>query len=318
MQLSEFFHRYKKPLLIAAAIVITIFVVWGLYGAYFFLNMIYAMDNPSIERSPGYEYIAHVRGLDNSSTPDGAARIMLPVPMYNGSAVLPFDKTVAQELLARRIQPLRRGHVNIQDYGVHGTKSFSVADTDHGRMIEARVVETDYFEISTYSPLNSSWENNRMYTIRKSAPAFDDYVMRIEEVIGPNGSIATNAKFQGLAVRPLYPDAGDIPTPYTRAMGENMTGYTSYVYIDEGLKPAGAGNYTIDVHASFATRAAYHPYGMDVGDNFLFLIDESIPGGVTGFVPIRVQYDGRYNNSGLASRLGYFNYDMLPESERPR
>jgi hypothetical protein len=327
MQLPEFLHRYKKPLLIAAAVAITIYLALGAVGACFFLHMLYAMDNPSITRSPGYEYIANVRGLDNFSTADGTARIMLPVPMYNGRAVVPFDKTLYKGFSGGAFSRDRYGPydsviVNIQGYGAHGTKSFCVTDTDYGRMIEARIVETDYFEVSRYSPFYPSRESDKpnhygMYTVRRAAPAFDDYVMRIEEAIGPAGRNETNATLQGLAARPLYPDAGDIPALYTRAMAENLTGYTSYVYIDEGLKPAGNGNYTIDIHASFVISAAYRPYAMEPGDNYLFLIYESIPANVTGFVPISVQYDGRYNNSGLSSRLHYFNVDMLPESERP-
>ncbi|HEY3272225.1 MAG TPA: hypothetical protein VGJ92_00605 [Methanocella sp.] len=325
MRLPAFIERNKKRLLTGTvAAVVAIFVVVCIAGIGIFLCL---MSTDNHVRPPGYEYIATVRGLDNFSTADGTARIMLPVPMYNGRAAVPFDKTLYEgysgiPLFWGWFGPYGAVAVNIQGYGVHGTKSFCVTDTGYGRMIEARIVETDYFEVNRDSPYYPSRENDtpnryEMYTVRRSAPAFDDYTMRLETAISPAFSNETNATLQGLAARPLYPDAGDLPAPYTRAMADNLTGYTSYVYIDEGLKPAGAGNHTIDIDASFVISAAYRPYYMEPGDHHLFLIHESVPAGVTGFVPVRVQYDGRYNDSALAARLHYFRVDMLPEIDRP-
>jgi hypothetical protein len=107
--------------------------------------------------------------------------------------------------------------------------------------------------------------------------------------------------------KPLYPDAGELSTDYTGWMtGENVTGYTSYIYLDEGFRPLAAES-TLEIYASILIRVDDHPYGMNLNNkNYLFLINESVPGNVTGFIPVKVQYVGKLNSSELYMYMDNF------------
>jgi hypothetical protein len=41
-------------------------------------------------------------------------------------------------------------------------------------------------------------------------------------------------------------------------------------------------------------------------ENYLFMINESVPGNVTGFVPVKVQYVGKLSSSALYTHMEDF------------
>lgn len=289
-----FISRHKM-LLLSVVIVVGVFLLLAVLAGLYLNNFIYTFDNPDIVRSPYYEYIVKVRGIESYDAPGGNASIYFPVPSYGGSPVMPFSDRLEKDIgiYAQGHSPYDCTIVNINPFGYHGTRSLEAVNTSYGWMLETLIKDTDNHEV------DFKW-------VPKPIVSFDKMEIRIQYPIGPAGTQVTDALLEGLKATPLQPDVDQLPTYYTRPIGrENVTGYTTYLYLDEGLRPLGP-NSTIDIYASLLIKVGDRPYGGGTNENYLFMINESIPGGVTGFVPVRVQFAGRLNSSALNTYMDDF------------
>ncbi|WP_424358430.1 hypothetical protein [Methanocella sp. MCL-LM] len=250
---------------------------------------------------PYYEYNINVSGLENFTTDDGSAVIMLPAPAVDGRVILPFGGKFNGSLYKN----IGDGGfdvniVGINGWGYHGTRYVEVVNTSHGQMIEARFDSTDFYKVwpsrSGDHLTNMTLDEYGMYTINKTEPAFDDLIFRSRMVLGPKDNETTNATVASLANRPLHPIANTSSAGYTiSAKIPYVENYTSYIYLDERLKPVSPGNHTIEIYARMEIAVGVHPYGGSQGNHYVFVIRESIPEGVTGYVPVTVQYIGNAN-----------------------
>lgn len=277
-----------KILLLSVAAVLGIFLLLAVLAGLYLCNFLYTFDNPDIVRSPYYEYIVKVRGIEGFDAPGGNASIYFPVPSYGGSPVLPFSDRLEKDtgIYAQGYSPYDCTIVNINPWGYHGTRSLEAVNTSHGWMLEARIRDTDYREV----------DFNR---VPKPVTSFDKMEIRIQYPIGPSDSKKTNVTLEGLKAIPLFPHAGELPTNYTRPLADkNVTSYTSYIYLDEGLRPLDS-NSTLGIYASLVIKVGDRPYGGGTSENYLFMINESIPGGVTGLIPVKVQYMGELGSLEL-------------------
>jgi hypothetical protein len=288
--------RYVILFLLIAAAAGALLLFMVIITLQFVCGGLSTIDNPSIARSPYYEYIIKVRGIENFDAPGGEASLYFPVSLYNGSPVLPFSGKLERGLgdYGGRYSPYDIKVVDINPMGYHGTQYIAPVDTKYGTMLEAAINDTDNREVD-------------FKRVPKQVVSFDRIDIRMLNPIGPVDSKATNATVEGLKTRPLDPDAGVQPVNYTRWIAvENRTGYTTYVYIDEGLRPLATNN-TLEIYASFVIRIDDHPYGINEGNrNYLFMINESIPGNVTGFVPVKVQYLGVFSSLELNTLMSDF------------
>ena len=250
---------------------------------------------------PYYEYSVNVSGLDQFTTDDGPALIRVPVPATGDMVVLPFEGKATESF--NKYPPGGGGFdldiLNVNAWGYHGTRYIDVVNTDYGKMIEARFDQTSSYKVwpsRGYEYLQASNETPDeygMYTINKTGPAFDDLVFRVRMAIGPNGNDTTNATVASLVYRPLYPIANNSSTSYTiPARIAYVENYTSWIYLDESLKPINPGNHTIEIYVKLKIGVGVHPYDGSKGNHYVFVIRESIPEGVNGYVPVTVQYIG--------------------------
>lgn len=219
-------------------------------------------DDPNYVEPPHYWYTIRITGLDQFYTDNGSAQIMVPVPIYKDNALLPFTTNMPQEYWKtesgyNHVFGNGKSIVFLNNYPSHGAKSISIENASFGKILSIQ--------------LNNNAINN-------STPSFSRVSTSILYEIGPIGKSETNDKINSLIDKPFYPDAGTLMTNYTIWInGNNATYYTTYMYIDESLKPITPGNHTIDVYAMFDVVVGYKPWGSTMGDNYLFFIHESIP-----------------------------------------
>jgi hypothetical protein len=263
------------------------------------VTLVSGCDDPKLVATPYYEYTLRVTGLESFTTENGTARIMVPVPMLDGAVLVPFQGRFNGTLWQ---YPYRGAWdtniVNVNNWDRHGALYIAIVDSPHGNMMDIGFHKTDYFQFWGQSnPYYSQAKNLTpdqygVYTVNKTVPSFDDIAVRIREVLGRTDSSETNIIVGSLKNRSLYPYLGNITTNYTiPAKSGSIGDYTSLVYIDESLIPIGPGNHTIEIDAKFEVVVGFHPYD-GYGDHYTFIIKESIPGGVTGYVPVTVQYLG--------------------------
>jgi hypothetical protein len=228
-------------------------------------------DDPNWESPPHYQYKINITGLENFNSISGQAHIMMPVPEADGKVSLPFEDPLAGQ---QYIYPGRGPwNSNFAQGGI------CLKQTPRGLMLDIGLNE-------------SAADKNSTDALLKNVS------FSMVNIFGPSGSRQANDTANELISHPLVPVLNDTPTPYTVWIkGENVSNYTTYLYIDENLEPINASNRSIDVYVEFGIIVGYHPYG-ESSTQTIYVIKESIPANVTGFIPVRVQYAG--------SRRGFY------------
>ncbi len=281
-------------------------------------------DDPNYVTSPHYRYGIHVMGIENYSTASGMARILVPIPMYGDKPLLPFNGAAGENIYAPSGYGAYDSNIVVlNDYGYHVVRSLSVNDTPDGPMLDIIVNETDFYDfyssssslqisLPVYRMFNSSLVSpevsplgNNTYRYVKPSPGFDEIRVHITDMLGPVGSVKANDTVMALRSKPLNPDAHNEATPYTLYIDgakESNQSYASYIFLDPSLRPIGP-NKTIELYAVFEVIVGDRPYG-GPGDHNVYVIRESIPSSVTGFIPVKVQYAGHFREYSVEDRWG--------------
>lgn len=256
--------------------------------------MLAGCDDPNIVTSPHYRYGVHVTGIEDFTAVNGTAHIMVPIPIYKEKPLIPFNGSVTQDLSFGPAWNWNK--VTLNDWGFNVIRSLSVNTTQYGPMLEMTANETGYSvrrESASPSPsANMTALGYDNYQYNKTAPTFDEVRVHITNMFG---SAEGNDTVRALIAKPLYPDAGNASTPYTMwiyGANESNRSYTSYVYIDPAL--TGPKNGSFALYAIFEVIVGDRPYG-GPGKHTVYVIRESIPSNVTGFIPVKVQYMGVFN-----------------------
>jgi hypothetical protein len=276
---------------IAVTVVVIVVAVAALCSVLHFLGSI---DDPFRPRAPDYRYEASVSGLEGFTTADGSATIRLPLPGVDGAPLLmegwwanyppdPWEKR-------------------------HGMLSLGPVNTTEGPMLEARLNMTDYYlSYARVTPIAIMPGQNTSALPepepeRVSKPwSFDDvHVIAsgyIEPLDYPTGSEG-RAAVKEFLVTPL------LPVAYVPEGCTIETEYQTYVYIDPALKPLTAGS-ELRVKGTMTVTLNHNKVnaseeGKRSFEYHTYKIDETIPGGRTGYVPVQVQYSYHAGISGPA------------------
>ena len=284
-------NRFKKPLLILAAAAVIVLVVTFLALAALFISFFYylgTIDDPFHPGPPLYQYELTVSGLDGFTTVNGSAVIMVPLPAQNGSPVLAGGWWVDYPPDYRE----RR----------HGMTGLSPTNTPMGPMLAAGINMTDYYEsyagVTPMAILPGQNESELPHIV----PARVDKPWSFDNLnIIASGSIGTlddPTSEQGRQAVIAFLQAPLVPA-------QNGTGnmnYTTYVYIDPELSPKNNDS-TIRIHGALSVVLNHNKVnaseeGMRRFEYHTYTIDESIPAGVTGYVPINISCS---SSSGTSS-----------------
>jgi hypothetical protein len=289
-----FTGRYKKPLLLLGVVVLAAVVVLVLLAVAWICLIIFtwgSIDDPFRPREPIYYYTVDVTGLDGFSTANGSAVIMLPLPALNGAPVLPAGWWVNYS------PDPREQH--------HGMLGLEPVNTSMGPMLEARINMTDhYVSYARITPIaispgqnestlpavvpdviNMSWSFDDVHVIASGGVRALDY---------PTSAQGREAVIQFLEA-PLAP-------------AENVTGlndFITYMYIDPALKPLNNGS-VIRVSGTLSITLNHNKVNASEEGKRLFeyhnyVFNETISGGITGYVPVQVHYT---HCSGLNNCIG--------------
>lgn len=235
-------------------------------------------DDPFLPRAPYYDYRITVTGLDGYSTENGSAVLRLPVPAIGGEPVLEDGWWPNS--------PLNYSEVR------HGTRWVKPEDTPYGPMLALEINETDYYYSYArvtpvaVSPGQNESELPAVVPDRISkAPSFDDFC------VVASGSVAQLDQPTSAAGREAVVEFLNSPLLPATRLGDGD--YTSYVYVDEGLKPDGAG--TISISATLTVCLNHNKVnaseeGLRRFEYHAYTINASIPAGSTGYLPVRVHY----------------------------
>ncbi len=237
-------------------------------------------DDPFYPRPPDFYYKVDITGLENFSTDNGSAVIMVPVPAVDG-----------EPILKEGWWPNNRSRY---DREYHGTKLVRPATTGHGAMLALWFNMTDYYdsyarvtpiaihigqnesEIPTVVPdrMYKNWSFDIVSTV------LSGYVGKLDFPTSAQGRQEV-IKFLD---RPLSPAKN----------GTDSSNYTSYVYIDESLVPLRNGS---RINISVALTVHLNHNKVNVSEEGArrfeiheFTVNESIPGGAKGFIPVRVNH----------------------------
>lgn len=144
---------------------------------------------------------------------------MVPIPVYEGKPLVPFNGTVSQDLSIGPAWNLDQ--VTLNDWGFNVVRSLSISATQYGPMLGIEANETGYFDqwksASSSPSANVTPLGYGNYRYNKTAPAFDEIRVHVIDMFGPAGSAKTNDTADALAAKPLYPDAGNAAAPYGAA-----------------------------------------------------------------------------------------------------
>lgn len=234
-------------------------------------------DDPYYPRAPFYDYNVTVTGLENFTTGNGSAMLYLPLPAIDGEPLLAKDWWPNY-----RLQP---------DEERHGTSWMLPGDTARGTMLAVAINMTDYYySYARATPIAISPGQNMSGVptivperINKSR-SFDDIRIVGSGYVEPL-DLPTSAEARGKVLAFL-----DQPLlPPMNGTGEN---YTTYVYLDEGLQPR---NDMSRINITITLRINLNHNKVNVSEEgarrfeiHTYTADASIPGGVTGFIPVRV------------------------------
>jgi hypothetical protein len=291
---SGMIERNKKPLLIIGAVILVVAIVLLVAGAALICCLLFTLgsiDDPFRPHAPGYEYTVYVTGLDGFATENGSAMIMLPLPALNGAPVLPGGWSVNYSP-----DPRER---------YHGMLSLGPVNTSTGPMLETRINMTDYYvSYARVTPIAISPGQNES-TLPQVVPdvinkswSFDDVAViasgGIQSLDYPTSAQGREAVIQFLEA-PLSP-------------AENVSGlndFITYMYINPALKPLNSGS-VIRVSGTLSITLNHNKVNASEEGKRLFeyhnyVFNETIPGGVTGYVPVQVHYT---NCSGLNNCIG--------------
>jgi hypothetical protein len=284
-------HRFRKPLLMFAAAAIIVIVIAFLALAALFVSFFYylgTIDDPFQPMPPLYQYDLTVSGLGGFTTENGSAVIMVPLPAQNGSPVLAGGWWVNYPSDTRE----RR----------HGMTGLSPTNTTMGTMLAAGISMTDYYESFARVTLMAIMPGQNESELPPIVPDRVDKPWSFEDLnITASGSItALNdpTSEQGRKAVIAFLQAPLVPAQnYT-----GITNYTTYVYIDPLLSPKNNDS-AIRIHGSLSIVLNHNKVnaseeGMRRFEYHIYTIDESIPAGVTGYVPINIT---RSSSSGTSS-----------------
>lgn len=246
-------------------------------------------DDPKYVAPPYYKYKINVAGLADFSTGDSNATLMVPLPAYDGVPVL-WVSNISADVMDGN------GSIDLNNWAnnwkYHGTHSLKVVDSPYGKMLAIGFNETDY-SVRMVPNYTSSWPMDMVQT-NKLVPSFDDIHLYIGYNAYEGRKNATFSLIGLLGDSPLSP-VSNATGLYTRwPYGEGIENYTSYVYMDPALQPL-RNNSRIILDIQLEIVIGEHPWGANPGDHCMFIINESIPGGVTGYIPVTVQHAGTFH-----------------------
>ena len=176
----------------------------------------------------------------------------------------------------------------------HGTRSIGPADTAYGPMLEVEVNMTDYYySYASVTPIAVSPGQNMSEAptvvpdrINKSM-SFDDFSVIATGLVGQlDLPTSTDARLKviGFLDQPLLP-----------AMNGAGGNYTSYVFLDKSLKPSSndsriniTGTLTVSLNHNKVNATEEGARKFEI---HTFNFDETIPGNVTGLIPVQVRHD---------------------------
>lgn len=275
--------RYKKPLLLIGAVVLVAVVVLLVAAAAvicIFLYTLGSIDDPFRPQAPGYKYTVYVTGLDGFTTENGSAVIMLPLPVVDGTPILSSGWAV-------NFQSDREQR--------HGMRSLAPANTSIGPMLEAHINMTDYYiSYARVTPIAISPGQNES-TLPQVVPdvinkswSFDDMVVTAS---GGIQALDYPTSAQGRAAVKQFLEAPLAPAVKVTSSGN----FTTYVYIDPTLKPLHSDS-VIHVSGTLSVTLTHNKVntseeGARRYERHKYSFDESIPGGVTGYVSVHVRYE---------------------------
>jgi hypothetical protein len=275
--------RYKMPLLLLGIVILIMVVVLVLAAAALMCLFFYTLgsiDDPFRPHAPDYHYTTDVTGLDGFTTANGSAVILLPLPVVNGTPVLPAGWWV-------NYPPDPR-----EQY--HGMQSLAPLNTSEGPMLEARINMTDYYiSYARVTPIAVS-------------PGQDDSTLPavVPDVINKSWSFDDVAVIASGGIQALdYPTSAQGRTMVKQFLeapllpAENVKGlnnFTTYVYIDPALRPL-HNDSIIRVSGTLAITLNHNKVnaseeGVRRFEYHKYIFNEEIPGGVTGYVPVSVNY----------------------------
>ena len=204
---------------------------------------------------------------------------MLPLPAVDGAPVLSDGWAV-------NFRPDREQR--------HGMLSLEPVNTSMGPMLEARINMTDYYiSYARVTPIAISPGQNES-TLPQVVPdvinkswSFDDM-----SVIASGGiqTLDYPASAQGRAAVKQFLEAPLLPA-------ENVIGtenFTTYMYIDPALRPLGndsivriSGTLTVTLNHN---KVNANEEGLRLFEFHRYIFNAAIPGGLTGYMPVRVIY----------------------------
>jgi hypothetical protein len=270
----------KRPLLIFTAALTIIMLVAVATALCYFLYIFATVDDPYQPRPPSYYYEISVSGLDGFTTENGSAVIMMPLPAMNGSPLLPGGWWMNYWPDSRE--------------GRHGMTSLAPADTPLGPMLAAGINMTDYYEsFAGVTPIPITPGQGEpvpppIEPARIDKPwSFDDVHAIASGGIGqldyPTSERGRQAVI-GYLSAPLSPFEN----------GSGATGYTTYVYVDPALTPINNdseirvnGKLTVSLNHN---KADSSEEGARRFERHTFVIEGTVPGGTTGYVPVKITY----------------------------
>lgn len=279
---SGMIGRYKKPLLLIGAVILAVAIVLLVAGAALICCLFFTLgsiDDPFKPHAPGYTYKAYVDGLDGFTTENGSAVIMLPLPALNGAPFLTSGWAV-------NFRPDREQY--------HGMLSLEPVNTSMGPMLEACINMTDYYiSYARVTPIAISPGQNES-TLPQVVPdvinkswSFDDMA-----VIASGGIPALDypTSAQGRTMVRQFLEAPLLPAENGTSFGN----FTTYVYIDPALRPLRNGS-VIRVSGTLSVTLTHNKIipgeeGQRRYEFHNYIFNEAIPGGVTGYVPVSINY----------------------------
>jgi hypothetical protein len=273
------------------AVVLVAAVVLLAAAATLFCILLYTLgsiDDPFKPQAPGYEYTVYITGLDGFATENGSAVIMLPLPVVDSAPVLSDGWAVNFQADRERR---------------HGMQSLAPANTSKGPMLEARINMTDYYvSYARVTPIAISPGQNES-TLPQVVPdvinkswSFDDMVVTAS---GGIQALDNPASAEGRAAVKQFLEAPLAPAVKVTSSGN----LTTYVYIDPTIKPLHSDS-VIHVSGTLSVTLTHNKVntseeGARRYERHKYSFDESVPGGVTGYVPVHVCYE---YSVGLAPR----------------
>jgi hypothetical protein len=274
--------RSKKLLLQIGAVVLVAAVVLLVAAAAvicIFLYTLGSIDDPFRPQAPSYKYTIYVTGLDGFTAENGSAVIMLPLPVVDGAPVLSGGWAVNFQADRERR---------------HGMQSLAPANTSKGPMLQACINMTDYyFSYARVTPIAISPGQNES-TLPQVVPdvinkswSFDDMVATAS---GGVHALDHPTSAEGRAAVKQFLEAPLLPA-------DNVTGldnFTTCVYIDPALRPLHndsiihmAGTLIVTLNHNKVNASEE---GLRLFEFHRYVFNMAIPGGVTGYVPVRVNY----------------------------